>query len=216
MNTSTRPEGDRPFVLVLGVDLADTVTSGFAFEQAARMVRRIPGSQLHVVYVVGAHATPDEAREALGLLELYVEEKASAIGDMAAQSTGVHVRSGEPGHEIAQIASDVRADVVVVGTHRTMTLRALVVGSTAERVMALATCPVLIAGPRPKPKPEHVIVIDPPCPDCVQARLDSRGAAWWCKRHSESHHLRQHHLYSYHRELSLRQHDSAVTPTGVD
>ncbi len=205
-----------PFILVLGVDLTDTVTSGFAFDQAARIVRRIPASQLHVGYVLPAHATADEAREELGLLELYVSEKAGALGGMDRQSTGVHVRSGDPARELAQLAADFHADVVVVGTHRTMTLRALIGGSTAERLMAATGCPVLVAGPRPKPEPEHVIVIEPPCPDCVRTRVDSLGASWWCERHSESHHLRQHHLYSYHRELSLRQHDSEVTPTGTD
>jgi len=216
MSSTYEPAFDRPFVLVLGLDLTETEASGFAFDQAARIVARIPRSQLHVVHVLDAHASSEEGHEALGLLELYVSEKGAAVGSMDHQSTGVHVRVGDPGRELAQIAADIHADVIVVGTHRPVTLRSLVVGSTAARVMAAAHCPVLVAGPRPKPQPSHVIVIDPPCPDCVQTRLATTGATWWCERHSESHHLRSHHIYSYHRELSFRQHDSEVTATGVD
>jgi nucleotide-binding universal stress UspA family protein len=216
MSSTFEPLQDRPFVLMLGLDLTDQESSGFAFDQAARIVARIPNSQLHVAYILGEHATREEGHEALGLLELYVSEKGAALGTMDHQSTGVHVRVGDPGREIAQIAADLHADMIVVGTRRPAALRSLVVGSTAGRVMATAQCPVFVAGPRPKPEPSHFIVIDPPCPDCVQTRLATTGATWWCERHSESHHLRKHHIYSYHRELSFRQHDSEVTATGVD
>ncbi len=41
----------KPFVLVVGLDLADTASGGFALDQAARIAMRIPGSQMHVVHV---------------------------------------------------------------------------------------------------------------------------------------------------------------------
>ena len=83
--------------------------------------------------------------------------------------------------------------------------------------MATATCPVVVAGPRPKPQPSHIITIEGPCPDCVQARVETHGARWWCARHSEHHAvLRHHHLYSYHTELPFSDHDSEISATGVD
>jgi hypothetical protein len=89
------------------------------------------------------------------------------------------------------------------------------VSSTASGVMATATCPVLVAGPRPTPQPPHVIVIEPPCPDCVQARSASVGRTWWCARHSEHHNLHGRHHYSYRSELPFGEHDADVAPNGM-
>ena len=53
-----------------------------------------------------------------------------------------------------------------------------------RHVMATAMCPVLVAGPRPHPKPSHIVVIEAPCPDCVQTRQATLGRTWWGARHS--------------------------------
>jgi hypothetical protein len=105
--------------------------------------------------------------------------------------------------------------MIVVGAHRRYTVKNLFLGWTAERLMGTAKCPVLVAGPRPLPHTSHVIYIDPPCPDCVTARAESQGRKWWCARHSEHHHLRRHHIYSYQNRLPFEEHDSEVTATGV-
>jgi len=213
---STAPSSpDRPFTLVVGVDLTDTAASGYAFDQAGRIARRIPNSQLHAVHVMREKDSQTGAHDMAGLLTLYVEDKSRALGGMESQSVGVHLRAGDPATQITQLAVDLGADVILVGSH-TLHLRRLVVGSTAERIMAHAPCPVVVAGPRPKPEPSHVIVIEPACADCLVARTATNGAAWWCARHSEHHHLRRHHIYSYSRALPFSDHDSEVTPTGVD
>jgi nucleotide-binding universal stress UspA family protein len=206
----------RPFVLVLGLDLKDTASSGFAFDQAARIAARIPDSQMHVVYAVPGDATADMAKEASGLLKIYVSEKWAALGEPTSQWFSVHLRRGDAGVEIARIAGDVGADAVFVGTHRAAHLKTLFVGSTAEHVMALAHCPVFVAGPKPKPVASHVIVIDPPCPDCVRTRAATAGHRWWCERHSESHHLGHHHVYSYRSELPFTSSDMSVNPAQTD
>jgi nucleotide-binding universal stress UspA family protein len=203
----------RPFVLVVAVDLSDTDSSGFALDQAARIAMRIPESVMHVVHVTPKDDEAEVARLA-GLLRLYMAEKSALLGGVARQSVGIHVRHGDAAKEIAQLSRDVQADVVVVGTHRGPHLRTLVLGSTAERVMAATACPVVIAGPRPRPQPSHVIVIDPPCPDCVQTRQATGGKSFWCQRHSQREYRR--HLYSYRGELPFESHDSSVTATGVD
>jgi nucleotide-binding universal stress UspA family protein len=205
---------DRPFVLVVGLDITDTESSGYALDQAARAAMRIVGSEMHLLHVLPAGAGDDRIREAAGSLERYVSAKAKQLGGLARQSVGIHVRSGEPGHEIAQLASDVNADLIVVGTHRRPHIKQLLLGSTAEHVMATAQCPVFVAGPRPVAKPSHVIVIEPPCPDCVRTRQETRGRSWWCGRHSEHHNLHRRHTYSYQSELPFGEHDSEVNPTG--
>jgi nucleotide-binding universal stress UspA family protein len=206
---------DRPFVLVVGLDITDTESSGYALDQAARTAMRVDGSQMHLVHVLPSSAVADEIREAAGSLERYVTAKAQQLGGLARQSVGIHVRSGQPGQEIAQLASDISADLIVVGTHHRPHLKQLLLGSTAEHVMATAQCPVFVAGPRPAPKPSHIIVIEPPCPDCIRKRQETRGASWWCARHSEHHHLHRRHFYSYRSELPFAEHDSEVSATGV-
>ena len=204
---------ERPFVLVVALDLADTASGGYALDQAMRIATRVADSQLHVVHV----STTDVTSETLGLLRLYVSEKATALAGPMQQTIAVHVRKGEPAHEIAQLATDLSADLIVVGTHKAPHLRNLFVGSTAERVMGSATCPVFVAGPRPAPQPSHVIVIEAACPACVQARLETGGREWWCARHSEQHSvLRHHHMYSYDSGVPFATHDYEVAATGVD
>jgi universal stress protein A len=55
----------------------------------------------------------------------------------------VLVRSPVPFEAIASAARRLGADVVVVGTHGRTGLTRLALGSVAERVVALAPCPVL-------------------------------------------------------------------------
>ena len=63
-------------------------------------------------------------------------------------------------------------------------------------------------------QPEKVPAIEPPCPDCESVRRLSGNTQAWCAHHAE-HHVHGH-AYHYERELPLAQHDSAVSPTGVD
>jgi hypothetical protein len=169
---------------------------------------------MHVVHVAPADASLEEVTRLLGLLRLYVSETATAMGLRPAGGLGFHVRQGVPAQEIAQLAADAHADMILVGTRNRP--QSLIVGSTASRVMARAQCPVFVAGPRPEVEPSHVIVIEPPCPDCVATRQATRGNQWWCIRHSEHHHLHHRHSYSYASDWSFAEHDSAVSPTGSD
>lgn len=213
-NPSANP-GDRPFVMVIGLDLRDQDSSGYAFDQAMRIAARIERCETHVVYVMPEETTDEGLREGIKLTQLYVSDKAAALGVNAPRRAAIHVRCADPAHGIAQLASDVHADLIVVGT-RPSHVSKLWVGSTAERVMASTPCPVFVAGPRPKPHPSHVITIEPPCPDCVQQRFVTQGRAWWCERHSQSHHLHRHHVYSYQVDFPFATHDSTVTSTGTD
>jgi hypothetical protein len=96
-----------------------------------------------------------------------------------------------PGFEIAQLAADVNADLVVLGTHDRRGLQHLVFGSVAENVARLAPCSVLVV--RPKTIPHPMPAIEPPCPRCLAARAESNGTQFWCEQHRERH--GQRHTY---------------------
>ena len=61
---------------------------------------------------------------------------------------------------------------------------------------------------------EKVPAIEPPCPECVEARSTTGRPDALCARHAEKH--AHAHVYHYHREHPFRTHDSNVTPTGTD
>jgi nucleotide-binding universal stress UspA family protein len=59
---------------------------------------------------------------------------------------GLHfeVAFGDPGHEIANYAQRLQADLIVMPSHGRTGISRLLVGSVAERVVRLAHCPVLV------------------------------------------------------------------------
>jgi nucleotide-binding universal stress UspA family protein len=215
MNPSSTPKSpsSRPFTIVVATDFS--VASGYAFEQAATVAWRIPSSVLHVVHVTDGGTSAERTKQLVGELRLYLEQKVKSGARPERAVAGIHVRAGRPAREIAQLASDVAADLIVVGTEKGPHLKQVFVGSVAERLLVAAPCPVFVAGPMPSARAEaHDPTIEPPCADCVATRARTGGASWWCARHAE-HHL-QAHSYSFQRDIPLRTHDSSVTPTGID
>ena len=205
------PAAAPPFTVLLAYDFSEA--SGYAFDQAARVARRVPGADIHVVHVIEAGATDEQAKRVSDELLVYLGDKVKALGGLEEHAVGVHVRCGSPPHEIAELAKDVSADVIVVGVKKGPHLKQLLLGSVTDEIMAATRCPVLVAGPVPHMNDTDP-TIDPPCMECFVARRDSQGGQWWCVRHGQ-HHAKAH-SYSFHREIPLRAHDSAILPTGVD
>lgn len=112
-------------------------------------------SQLTVIAVVPAEiAAPTDLdftidmRDKLAEEEMrHAEQNAKAVKE-AAEREGVAVRAfvmtGKPAEAIIQTAAERRADLIVVGSHGRTGLERLMLGSVAERVIVLASCPVLV------------------------------------------------------------------------
>jgi nucleotide-binding universal stress UspA family protein len=196
------------------VGFAFTDADGPAFDQAARIASRVPRSELHVVHVFPTELSAEKSHDLVGHLRLYVDEKAAIGNALQGITVGIHLRTGNPVREIAQLATEVRADLIVLGSQKGPHLKHWIVGSTAEKLIASASCPVLVASPKPTAVQKYEPTIEPACPECVQTRVASLGATWWCGRHSNV--ATGAHTYSYQREMPFASHDSAVSPTGVD
>lgn len=56
----------------------------------------------------------------------------------------IHVTIGDAGREITRFAKDVGAELLVVSSHGHGLFEHLLMGSVAERVVRLASCPVLV------------------------------------------------------------------------
>ena len=127
--------------------------------------------------------------EAAEQLKLYAQHRleryqaAHPTQKGASLSVVTHVRLDEPAEEIAQLAADLEADLVVVGTHGRRGLSRVLMGSVAEGVVRLAPCAVLVVRPKDVAAPH----IEPPCADCVRTRRESNGAEFWCPAHRERH-----------------------------
>jgi nucleotide-binding universal stress UspA family protein len=211
MNSETKT-GD-PSNLSVVVGLAFTDADGIAFDQAVSVTKGVAHSELHLIHVFDAAQSEEAARGLVDHLRLYVNEKAAAIGGLGPMTVGIHLRAGKPVRELAQFASDVHADLIVIGSHKGPHLKSWLVGSTAEHLIAAAPCPVLVAAPKPVAAQPPVPEIEPTCPDCARVRAMTRGADWWCERHV--HHAKRAHTFSYQREIPFASHDSEVIPTGI-
>ncbi|HEU4685149.1 MAG TPA: universal stress protein [Nitrospira sp.] len=83
------------------------------------------------------------------LTELRRKESERLLGELAARvqreqlDVNWHVRHGIPSQEIVQAVLEQQADLLVVGTHGRTGLEDIMLGSTAERVIKQAPCPVL-------------------------------------------------------------------------
>jgi nucleotide-binding universal stress UspA family protein len=204
--STTRPNS---VPVVVGIDFSSA--SDVALKQAFAMVNATPAAEPHVVYVASAYGpmvridTPDEVstfsiEEASERLRAHVEgivEEFRLEQETFFDRVVTHIRVGSAAREIAQLAADLDADMVIVGTHGHTAVRRLLLGSVTEDIMRLARCPVLVVRPKDHSSTVtgHVPEIEPPCPACVQARRQTGGAQMWCAQHTERHGRR--HTYHY-------------------
>lgn len=147
-----------PYKIVIGVDF--DITGDHALADALRLAREHPNDELHPVYVVKLSGDTHSSEE-LAKVEEEMDKSAHALrertlnicaglfpGEQWEQTMHFHVRLGEPADAIHQVAVDYDADLIVVGTHGRKGLKKLVLGSVAEKLIATALCPVLVARER--------------------------------------------------------------------
>jgi hypothetical protein len=102
-----------------------------------------------------------------------------------------HVLLDTPAFALTHLASELEADLVVVGAHGSHRTTRWLLGSVAEGVVRRSTCPVLVIPPKPEALP--IPSIEPPCPRCVAARR-AVPSELWCAQHRERH-GRRHTVY---------------------
>jgi nucleotide-binding universal stress UspA family protein len=190
------------YVAVVGIDFSDM--SNKALDQALE-VTSLRGGEVHVVYVESdlpldpmfgdASKAVTATEEAVEAVRVRAAERLGVVlkqqGKLNVKRIVAHVRTGSAADEIAQLAADLDADLVVVGSHGRRGVSRLVLGSVADKVSRLARCPVWIIRPKAHDASERVPEIEPTCPDCLKRRAETGGAELWCTRHSE-HHIRAH------------------------
>jgi nucleotide-binding universal stress UspA family protein len=182
-------------VILVAVDR--TPASDPALETAATLANGNVGAELHLLHVVPP--MPETAVAAIPPMALiddgrkFVDGVANTIGERYQGRLIAHLAVGEPGREILQLAGDLEADVVVVGTHAKNAIERVLVGSVAQTVVKKAHCAVVVARAKDYPH-ETVPEIEPPCPRCLETQRRSKGRELWCDVHSGRHaHARLHY-----------------------
>jgi universal stress protein E len=120
---------------------------------AARLAEQI-GGELMLVYVAVELATLPELHLATGedpdvlrkrviaevetRAELYLER------NLAGAPTGVWVVGGDVAEEITRIAREEGADYLVIGTEGRSIFRQVILGSTSQKILQRAPCPVVV------------------------------------------------------------------------
>ncbi|HET7539091.1 MAG TPA: universal stress protein [Polyangiaceae bacterium] len=143
------------YVIVVGIDYS--AASERALEEAFTLGTNKHGVQLHVVNVRSAPSDAASTAEAKPLppwrywaseLHEYVARKAAAFQATTPAAPYEHLythqRMNDPASELAKLATNVGADLVVLGTHEWPDESPSRPGSVAEIVTRLAPCPVLI------------------------------------------------------------------------
>jgi universal stress protein A len=147
--------------ILVPIDFSDCSKKALAY--AIPFARQF-GAELNLLHVVEPYpAVPEMAPfdyETIeeGRLELEVLRK--GLGNI--ETCRTLVRMGAPATEITGAAKDLDADLIILSTHGRKGLSRMFLGSTAERVVRSAPCPVLIVR-----ESEHEFVPDQciPYPD---------------------------------------------------
>jgi universal stress protein A len=179
-------------VIVVGVDFS--ATSIRAAEVGANLARSTSSSELHLVHASPLPMSTHELRDLFaqsgtdyGSMVTKARDEldrlAARFTDGIGRVTG-HIRLGNAVNGITGLASELSADLVVVGASGQNGTTRSFLGSVAGKVTREAPCPVLVVREKTIPAWEQ---IEPPCPDCVGVRRTTGGARIWCDRHSERH-----------------------------
>jgi nucleotide-binding universal stress UspA family protein len=184
-----------PTVVLAAVDYSNSSRDALrkAFERAHG-----EASALHVVHVVESDQDESGADRASEQLREFVNDELKSwdkakVSDIPMVVT--HVLTGRPANQIAQLASDLDAQVLVVGAHGERGIHRLLLGSTTDRIVRLSTVPVLVVPSMAQDASATAPEIAPACPQCIAVRRASGGKQLWCEEHRRRHDRR--HTFHY-------------------
>lgn len=113
------------------------------------------GAKVHLLYVIEPIPYPDfafvpamETDATVRAARAKLEQLAQKEGFNPATLAACVVRIGSPFQEIVEAARSLKTDLIIVSTHGYSGLKHVLLGSTAERVVRHAPCPVLVVRQR--------------------------------------------------------------------
>jgi nucleotide-binding universal stress UspA family protein len=174
----------------------------------ANFARAVPGGELHLVNVVEKLPPPISlvpapvglgvtTAEIVGAARKHLDRVAADARTLFGGRIVEHLAAGSAWKQILQVAIDLQADILLVGTHGRVGVKRMLLGSVAEAVVRRGSCPVIVV----RPKDYHALVppeIEPACPDCLRTQRETNGARLWCEQHGGGDERRGHIHYEAH------------------
>jgi len=139
-----------PKRVLVPIDFSDT--SKKAFQYALQFAKRF-GCKIVLLHVIEPETSIAGTPLAVDMFAQPEEDTAAAEAELALlaassgsrqTSFGSAVRIGHAPNEITKAAKEMDVDLIVIATHGYTSWRHLCIGSTAERVVRTAPCPVLV------------------------------------------------------------------------
>ena len=165
----------RRYRIIVGIDLSEY--SDIVLEHALDQAARHDAPELHFLTVRERnHPTSEELKQTLW--ERVYPELETFNTHSTDWRARLHVRRGKPEEQIAQLAAELRGDLIVIGQfglHHPRTTT----NNVPNRVLQAASCPTLVVG-----MPEEVD-LSPQCPMCVVVREETEGGRWFCAAHAD-------------------------------
>jgi len=126
------------------------VATDFSDRSNKALTRGVQLAKQHHAKLFLAHIIDDDQPKRI--INAQTEVATYTLTDIAHDVATTHaiaaesiVKAGTPHITLAKIAKDIAADLLIVGPHRKHFLKDAFVGTTAERTIKYATCPVLLA-----------------------------------------------------------------------
>jgi nucleotide-binding universal stress UspA family protein len=131
---------------LLGEDSDDLVRAGLEVARAAgarvHLVHAAEVQLQHVGFDIGSGPVVDH--DQIVQLTGELNRQVQRLGIQPQELDGAEVRVGSPHRILTQVASQIGADLIVVGATGFGPFAAELLGSTADRVLRQAVCPVLV------------------------------------------------------------------------
>ena len=133
-----------------------STVSNKAYIYALEMIRSMGGS-LHVLHVLdtdfltgAVHITIEPLDESVAKWRKRAEEKLNKLyhkDDEEGLDIQIHLREGLPHEEILKAAEEIKADLIIMGSHGRQGLERAIFGSVAEKVVRTADTPLMLIKP---------------------------------------------------------------------
>jgi nucleotide-binding universal stress UspA family protein len=160
----------QPIQIVVGYDFSET--SPITLSRAIALAESEPRHILHVLAVLDErgglgiassgdanYLTSDQVRD---LLTKEIEARLAADQPDHEIHFFVHVRLGPPAAEILQLAQEIGAHLILVGSHGRTGIKRVLMGSVSEKVVREAKCPVLVVRERMYEDVQLATVVEAP------------------------------------------------------
>jgi nucleotide-binding universal stress UspA family protein len=180
------------FLILVGIDFSENGPS--VLQSAADLASKTPAAELHLVHAFGPAVPADDLRWFPALCDVAsIEDSDAASAALHQLATSIPLRServcayvheGSATAVITQVAEDIEADLVVVGSHDHAGMNRAFFGSVAEKLVRTAPCPVLSIRSKSIPSADATAQ---PCQACEATNRLTWGARLRCLDHAQRH-----------------------------